>query len=621
MVRPLSTVWTHFIEYRNGDKRSSKCKYCNKTYLVPNATKMSKHLDVCRRKPVVISMPVYSNCEEEDEPPVIVGSQEMLIGPESLLINQGHSESARSSPIPSFQTSDIIPAATSSCSEPQSNRSVLRSFFDSMSKNESEKIDSAFAKAVYSSNVPLSLTDNTYWQMFFKQIRPSYKVPSRHDLSNRLLDREYEEVTNFVDEQIKNADFVSIVTDGWSNIRNEGIISYVVTTPTPIFYKSLEVKENRHTAVYISQELLKVIDEIGAEKITALVTDNAKNMKAAWLMVQAQYAHIFTIGCAAHGLNLLLNDIYKIKTFQMIISNAKEVVKYVKNKQALLSVFTAKQKARRGSAASTLKLPAETRWCSTLIMFESLLNGKESLQEAVLIEELNVDKNIRQLILDNEMFWMSVHSLLNMITPICNGIKQIESDSATLSDVPYVFLCIKESLDSLVLTPLQREEEDAVKVLVETRRVIICQPIHYAAYILNPRYFQNDLDDVDFRSGVDFLSSFPFNEPTSILADFAKYKARDSIYSNNSVWECAKQLTPLVWWKGFFKGQCLCSIALRLFNIPPSSAACERIFSAFSNTHTLTRNRLNNERVSKLVSVRSNLILKSKSLSLDIESD
>lgn len=628
MVRPTSAVWTHFVEYRDHERRIAKCKYCDKKYMVPNATKMSKHLEVCKRKPIVVSVPVYSaKDDDEDEPSVIVGSQELLIDHESLpVVNQDSPGSVTNSSTPFPAVLSPTPdVATGSCSESHSNKGVLKSFFDSMSKVESEKLNSAFAKAVYSSNLPLSFTDNNYWQLFFKQIRPSYKVPSRYDLSNSLLDKEYEEVTRFVDEKIKNADFVTVITDGWSNIRNEGIISYIVTTPTPIFYKSIETKDHRHTAVYISQELIKVIDEIGAQKITALVTDNASNMKGAWQIVQAQYPHIFTIGCAAHGLNLLLGDIFKIQTFQLIISNAKEVVKYVKNKQALLSVFNAKQKVKKGSASSTLKLPAETRWCSNLIMFRSLLNGKESLQETVLIEELNVDKKIRQVVLDNDMFWMSINSLVNMLEPICDGLTVIESDSATLSDVPRIFLCIKESLDTLVLTPLQTEEEEEVKNIIETRRMMFCQPIHYAAYILDPRYFHDNLDENDFRSGVDFISSFPVSESTTnVLAEFAKYTAHDSVYSNNSVWEAAKLLSPAVWWKGFFKNQSLCSVALRLFNIPPSSAACERIFSVFSNTHTLTRNRLDNERVSKLVSVRSNLVLQSKQLSLkaiEIESD
>lgn len=604
MVRPTSSVWTHFIEFRSGNKKTANCKYCAKKYLAPNATKMAKHLEVCKRKPVILSVPIFSREDDGDDPSAILDSQEIIIDPESA------------SQI--IHVSDAAPTASSSQLQ-KLNQPIISSFFDSMSVTESEKLDSAFAKAVYSSNSPLSLTDNPFWQQFFKQLRPSYKLPSRHELSTTLLDKEYEEVSQFVNEEIRKADFVTVITDGWSNVRNEGIVSYIVTTPTPIFYKSIETMENRHTALYISEELVKVINEIGAEKVTALVTDNANNMKAAWQIIQTQYAHIFTVGCAAHGLNLLLGDICKIKTFKMIVSNAKEVVKYVRNKQALLSVFTSKQKMKRGSAsACTLKLPAETRWCSTLIMFESLLNGKESLQEAVLIEELNIDREIRKIVLDNDIFWKSIHSLVNVLSPICNGIKKIESDSATLSDVPHVFMTVKESLDSLILTPLQTEEEEAVKTVVETRRIMYCQPIHYAAYLLDPRYFETDLDDKDFRSGVDFISSFPMNEPTTnILANFAQYKSRDSVYSNQSVWESAQFVTPLVWWRGFFKSQCLSSVALCLFTIPPSSAACERIFSAFSLTHTRTRNRLSNERVSKLVSIRSNLILQSKTLPVD----
>lgn len=54
---------------------------------------------------------------------------------------------------------------------------------------------------------------------------------------------------------------------------------------------------------------------------------------------------------------------------------------------------------------------------------------------------------------------------------------------------------------------------------------MFCEALHYAAYKLSPRYFQNDLDGIVFRSGVDFITSFPLNEPTqSILADFAQYK-------------------------------------------------------------------------------------------------
>ena len=60
------------------------------------------------------------------------------------------------------------------------------------------------------------------------------------------------------------------------------------------------------------------------------------------------------------------------------------------------------------------------------------------------------------------------------------------------------------------------------------------------------------------------------------------------------------------------KNQSLSQIAVKLFSILPSSAACERIFSTFANAHTTLRNHQSNKKISKLIAVRSNLILQSK---------
>ena len=50
-------------------------------------------------------------------------------------------------------------------------------------------------------------------------------------------------------------------------------------------------------------------------------------------------------------------------------------------------------------------------------------------------------------------------------------------------------------------------------------------------------------------------------------------------------------------------------IASVILQIPPTSAASERNWSLFGNTHTKVRNRLTNDRVEKLVAIRSNLKL------------
>ena len=51
---------------------------------------------------------------------------------------------------------------------------------------------------------------------------------------------------------------------------------------------------------------MAVINDLGPQKVFALVTDNAANMKAAWSNVEESYPHI---KFAVHALNLILKDI------------------------------------------------------------------------------------------------------------------------------------------------------------------------------------------------------------------------------------------------------------------------------------------------------------------------
>lgn len=42
------------------------------------------------------------------------------------------------------------------------------------------------ATAIYASGSPLMLSENIYWQKFLEFLRPAFKIPSRHDVSNPL---------------------------------------------------------------------------------------------------------------------------------------------------------------------------------------------------------------------------------------------------------------------------------------------------------------------------------------------------------------------------------------------------------------------------------------------------
>ena len=139
-----------------------------------------------------------------------------------------------------------------------------------------------------------------------------------------------------------------------------------------------DTRDNRHTSLYIADELKAVINDLGPQKVFALVTDNAVNMKAAWSKVEESYPHITPIGCAAHALNLLLKYMMALKTMDTLYKRAKEMVRYVKGHQVIATIYLTKQS--ENNMSTILKLPSNTHWGEVVIMFDRLLEGKESLQ-------------------------------------------------------------------------------------------------------------------------------------------------------------------------------------------------------------------------------------------------
>ena len=83
-----------------------------------------------------------------------------------------------------------------------------------------------------------------------------------------------------------------------------------------------------HTAAFISEEILKVIDNVGAEKFSSVVSDNASTMVKAKRLVNEKYSHIIPVRCITHHINLLTNDIMKHNFSRITISKSMKIVKF-----------------------------------------------------------------------------------------------------------------------------------------------------------------------------------------------------------------------------------------------------------------------------------------------------
>ena len=89
-----------------------------------------------------------------------------------------------------------------------------------------------------------------------------------------------------------------------------------------------------------------------------------------------------------------------------------------------------------------------------------------------------------------------------------------------------------------------------------------------------------------------------------ILSYSIAFDAQSAPFSTNYFMDTSRAVDPVVWWKGLRRCKvpwAFADIAIHLLSSPSSSASVERVFSNFGLIHSKIRNRLGNEKASKLV--------------------
>lgn len=137
------------------------------------------------------------------------------------------------------------------------------------------------------------------------------KPPSMYELRTWIL-KELK-TTDAIVEDVKKTwpqTGVSIMSDGWSDIRNRSIINILVNNPSgTVFYKSVDASSFIKDAKRLFKMLDDVIEEIGEHLVIQVVTDNASAYKAAGTLLMEKRKHLYWTPCAAHCLDLMLEKI------------------------------------------------------------------------------------------------------------------------------------------------------------------------------------------------------------------------------------------------------------------------------------------------------------------------
>lgn len=151
---------------------------------------------------------------------------------------------------------------------------MCRNFLDRMGTKEQADLELTFAECIYAGGLSHNSMTSKRWIKFFKMIRPNFTVPTRDRLSNDLLDKSYKRTEKIANIYLERADCVSLIIDGWTNVRKDAIINIVALTPQSVFIKSIDTKGAVKNADYMFKILDEIIFNIGPKKVAGLIADN-----------------------------------------------------------------------------------------------------------------------------------------------------------------------------------------------------------------------------------------------------------------------------------------------------------------------------------------------------------
>eukprot|EP00253_Pinus_taeda_P031114 PITA_31114 len=251
---------------------------------------------------------------------------------------------------------------------------------------------------------------------------PGFKAPTSHSLRTDLLLESVEDVMLVLAEF--RASWVEtgciITSDGWTNQRNRTLINFLVSCPAgTMFLKSVDASDKVKTAQLSCEMMEEVVQEVGEEHVVQIVTDNAANYMAAGRLFEIRHHTIFWTSCAAHCIDLMLEDIGKLHWIHEVVEKAKSITKYLYNHTIVLNTM------RKHTEGKEIIRPTVTRFATNFISLQSVVEQKINLKRMFLGPEWMASKHSKTLegieiaaLVFNDGFWKDVEEIIVVMESI-----------------------------------------------------------------------------------------------------------------------------------------------------------------------------------------------------------
>lgn len=266
-----------------------------------------------------------------------------------------------------------------------------------------------------------------------------------------------------------------------------------------------------------------------------------------WRDVQQrpQLSHIFTIGCDAHGLQLLVKDLLSLPSIDSVFKKAQSIVTHFNHSPLQLSILREIQMEEYGQEKSLLA-SVITRWGTQYTMMQSLKRSEAALSRFATRSDIAISDSLKETLQD-DIFWSHLGKLLSVFKPINEAIRMSESTTSDISKVLNRWLSINRHLiDCQRVKPF---EEDLCKFNMTTFHQRLgkqVSDIHWAIFYLNPVNCNLKMPPA-LQTRVNNVIRQYCLDPQAALEEFTSFRAKDGSFFQASCWEYTDNL--VLFWK------------------------------------------------------------------------
>ena len=270
-------------------------------------------------------------------------------------------------------------------------------------------------------------------------------------------------------------------------------------------------------------------------------------------MLEKKRPHLYWLPCAAHCLDLILEDIGKLPHIKKTIERAISISGYIYNRTGLLNMM------RRFTEQRELLRPAKTRFATTFITLfrineqrnnlRKMFTSSDWIESKWAIEQKG--KNVANIIFMSS-FWNTVVFCLKVSGPLVRVLRLVDGEKRP--PMGYIYAAMKKVKEVIVKSFNGNEEKyrEIMEIIDRRWEVQLHRPLHSVGYFLNPQFYFDtkglgvDLDSKIFEDVCSCMSRLVKNrdEQDAIISQLDLYMHARDLFGNEFAIRTRKTKPP-----------------------------------------------------------------------------